>query len=127
MAASWQLRDSRRMKFEGSCRTGAQTSFVPFNQDWALRGRKDCSPEEYRASLDQVISWASALGAYTILDLQWLNAETVYGHTHSTPIRGKTPNRGCSHPGCKLERPLADAGRAIPGTSQRSCSTSSMS
>src|SRR5262245_11518407 len=51
---------------------GANIIRVPFNQDWALRGRKDCSPEEYRASLDQVISWASALGAYTILDLQWL-------------------------------------------------------
>jgi hypothetical protein len=30
--------------------------------------------------MDQVISWAAALGAYTILDLQWLDAETVYGH-----------------------------------------------
>src|ERR1700733_3009555 len=54
---------------------------LPFNQDWALNGRHGHPAEEYLASLDQVISWASALGAYTILDLQWLDAETVYGHT----------------------------------------------
>ena len=59
---------------------GANIIRVPFNQNWALCGRKECSPEEYRASLDQVISWAASLGAYTILDLQWLDAETVYGH-----------------------------------------------
>jgi hypothetical protein len=29
--------------------------------------------------MDQVISWAASLGAYTILDLQWLDAEIVYG------------------------------------------------
>jgi endoglucanase len=54
---------------------------LPFNQDWCLRGRSGHSAEEYLASVDQVISWTAALGAYTILDLQWLDAETVYGHT----------------------------------------------
>ena len=54
---------------------------LPFNQDWALRGRHGHSAAEYLAAIDQVISWAAALGAYTILDLQWLDAETVYGHT----------------------------------------------
>ena len=54
---------------------------LPFNQDWALRGRSGHSGEEYMASIDQVIEWAAALGAYTILDLQWLDADTVYGHT----------------------------------------------
>jgi endoglucanase len=54
---------------------------VPFNQDWALHGRGGHSAEEYRAALDQVIEWAAAFGAYTILDLQWLDADTVYGHT----------------------------------------------
>ncbi len=54
---------------------------LPFNQDWGLRGRSGHSAEEYLASLDQVISWTAALGAYTILDLQWLDAETVYGYT----------------------------------------------
>jgi endoglucanase len=54
---------------------------LPFNQDWCLRGRSGHSAEEYLASLDQVISWTAALGAYTILDLQWLDVETVYGCT----------------------------------------------
>src|SRR5215469_15433436 len=54
---------------------------LPFNQDWVLRGRRGHSAEDYLASLDLVISWAAALGAYTILDLQWLDADTVYGHT----------------------------------------------
>lgn len=54
---------------------------LPFNQDWALRGRRGHSAGEYLASLDQVISWAAALGAYTILDLHWLDADTVYGQT----------------------------------------------
>src|SRR4051794_1410651 len=47
---------------------GANIIRVPFNQDWALRGRNGRPAEEYRAALDQVISWASALGAYTVLD-----------------------------------------------------------
>lgn len=67
---------------------------VPFNQDWALRGRSDHSAESYLGALDQVISWASSLGAYTILDLQWLDADTVYGtNSDGTPNRvAPTPN-----------------------------------
>ena len=65
---------------------------IPFNQDWALRGRRGFSAEAYLASLDQVISWASALGAYTILDLQWLDAETAYGTTRDQNNE-KRPNR----------------------------------
>ena len=53
---------------------------IPFNQDWALRGRRGYTGEQYLASLDRVISWLAELGAYTILDLQWLDADTVYGH-----------------------------------------------
>lgn len=53
---------------------------LPFNQDWALNGRGTYSAEDYRAALDQVIDWAAGFGAYTILDLQWLDADTVYGH-----------------------------------------------
>jgi hypothetical protein len=60
---------------------GANIIRLPFNQDWCLRGRRDHSAEEYLASIDQMISWAAALGAYTILDLQWLDIENVYGHT----------------------------------------------
>ena len=52
---------------------------VPFNQDFALRGRNGRSAEEYRRALDQVVYWNSLSGAYTLLDLQWLDAERVYG------------------------------------------------
>ena len=62
---------------------------LPFNQDRCLNGSQ--SAEAYLASLDQVIDWAAALGAYTILDLQWLDAETVYGTTQN-PVQGQTPN-----------------------------------
>lgn len=54
---------------------------VPFNQHWCLQGRNGEPAQSYLSSLDQVISWAAALGAYTILDLQWLDIETIYGHT----------------------------------------------
>lgn len=64
---------------------------VPFNQDWCLNGRNGHSAEEYLASLDQVIAWASELNAYTILDLQWLDRDTAYGTT-SDPVNGKNVN-----------------------------------
>jgi hypothetical protein len=65
---------------------------LPFNQDWVLRGRNGHPAAEYMASLDQAISWAAALGAYTILDLQWLDADTAYGHTRDAN-QEKKPNR----------------------------------
>ncbi len=52
---------------------------VPFNQAWALAGANGHSSEEYLGALDQVIAWAAQMGAYTILDLQWLDIETVFG------------------------------------------------
>lgn len=52
---------------------------LPFNQDFVLRGRNNYPGEEYQRALDQCIYWASFFGAYTILDLQWLDAERVYG------------------------------------------------
>jgi Cellulase (glycosyl hydrolase family 5) len=52
---------------------------LPFNQDFVLRGRKGHSGEEYLKALDQIIYWASSLGAYTLLDLQWLDADRIYG------------------------------------------------
>src|SRR5690348_2043221 len=65
---------------------------LPFNQDWALRGRGGFSAEAYLASLDQVISWGAALGSYTILDLQWLDAETIFGTTRNESGE-RRPNR----------------------------------
>jgi len=52
---------------------------LPFNQDFVLHGRSGRAAEEYRQALDQVIFWASMFGAYTLLDLQWLDAERIYG------------------------------------------------
>jgi endoglucanase len=52
---------------------------LPFNQDFVLRGCGGRSGEEYQSALDQVISWASMFGAYTLLDLQWLDADRIYG------------------------------------------------
>jgi endoglucanase len=52
---------------------------LPFNQDFVLRGRSGRSGEEYQQALDQVIYWASLFGAYTLLDLQWLDADRIYG------------------------------------------------
>jgi hypothetical protein len=52
---------------------------LPFNQDFVLRGRAGRSAEEYRAALDQVIFRASTFGTYTILYLQWLDANRIYG------------------------------------------------
>jgi endoglucanase len=52
---------------------------LPFNQDFVFRGRGNRSGEEYRRALDQVIYWASLYGAYTLLDLQWLDADRIYG------------------------------------------------
>lgn len=65
---------------------------LPFNQDWCLNGRGSHSAEAYLSSLDQVIAWAAELGAYTILDLQWLDADTAYGTTEN-PAQGRTINR----------------------------------
>ncbi len=52
---------------------------IPFNQGFVLHGRSGRSGEEYRQALDQIIYWASLYGAYTLLDLQWLDAERIYG------------------------------------------------
>lgn len=64
---------------------------IPFNQDWCLNGRGVHSAEEYLTSLDQMISWAAEMGAYTILDLQWLDMETAYGTTDDL-AKGRVTN-----------------------------------
>ncbi|MCC6586129.1 MAG: cellulase family glycosylhydrolase [Bryobacterales bacterium] len=60
-------------------RWGANIIRVPFNQDWVLNGRRHCSAEDYLRDLDRVIAWAAQYGAYTLLDLQWLDADNPYG------------------------------------------------
>lgn len=46
---------------------GSRIVRLPFNQDWVLRR------PGYRETLDAVIEWTAARGAYTLLDLQWIN------------------------------------------------------
>ena len=58
---------------------GANIIRLPFNQDWVLHGRGGWTADAYRRALDQVIRWASGFGAYTLLDLQWLDADHIYG------------------------------------------------
>ena len=52
------------------------------------RGRGGYSAESYRLALDQIIDWAASLGAYTLLDLQWLDADTIFGR-----LNDGSPNR----------------------------------
>jgi endoglucanase len=58
---------------------GATVIRIPFTQDWALNGRGSFSAADYLEAIDQVILWASQAGAYTILDLQWLDSDTPRG------------------------------------------------
>jgi endoglucanase len=58
---------------------GANVIRIPFTQDWALNGRGSFSAADYVEAIDQVIFWASRVGAYTILDLHWLDADTAHG------------------------------------------------
>ena len=58
---------------------GARIVRVPFTQDFVLRGRGPASGADYLAALDQVIAWAESRGLYTLLDLQWLDADTPHG------------------------------------------------
>ncbi len=52
---------------------------IPLNQDWALNGRAGRPAEDYLRDIDRIILLASTYGAYTLLDLQWLDAETAFG------------------------------------------------
>jgi endoglucanase len=72
----------------GICRAEIQTIVkgwgcnivrLPINQDFVLHGRNGLSGEQYQQALDQVISWNATFGAYTLLDLQWLDAQRIYG------------------------------------------------
>ena len=52
---------------------------LPLNQDWALNGRRRHGAESYLKDIDRVVRWASRVGAYTLLDLQWLDADRPFG------------------------------------------------
>lgn len=88
--ASLSPREFARMAGEWRC----DIVRIPFNQDWALRGRGAFTGEDYLAALDTVVRWAARQDMYTLLDLQWLQADRPYG-----------PNR-------QFIAPLPDAGSA---------------
>ncbi len=52
---------------------------IPINQDWALNGRRGRPAEDYLRDLDRVVDWAATYGAYTLFDLQWLDADNPFG------------------------------------------------
>jgi endoglucanase len=58
---------------------GANIIRFPFNQDWALNGRGGCSAAAYLEAFDRAIYWTSRAGAYTLLDLQWIDADVPRG------------------------------------------------
>ena len=58
---------------------GASILRIPFNQDWALNGRGTFSAATYFEAIDRVIFWASRAGAYTLIDLHWLDADLPRG------------------------------------------------
>jgi aryl-phospho-beta-D-glucosidase BglC (GH1 family) len=58
---------------------GANVVRIPFNQDWALNGRGHLPAKAYLDAIDRIIFWASRAGAYTLLDLHWLDADIPRG------------------------------------------------
>jgi len=58
---------------------GANLIRLPFNQSWVLT-TDDYDAEPYLQALDCVVGWASALGMYTLLDLQWIDHLTPRGY-----------------------------------------------
>lgn len=64
---------------EIACGWGANVIRLPFTQDFVLRGRGAASAADYLDAIDQAIAWAADCGAYTLLDLQWLDATRVFG------------------------------------------------
>jgi hypothetical protein len=76
LAAASLTRDDMHAIVEG---WGARIVRLPFTQDVALRGRNGWPAEAYLRALDRAIGWAAERGAYTLLDLQWLDADVPRG------------------------------------------------
>ena len=57
---------------------------LPFNQYWVIE-RPGYDPKPYRDALEAVIEMAAVRGAYTILDLHWLDARTPRGTVAGRP------------------------------------------
>ncbi|MBV9084127.1 MAG: cellulase family glycosylhydrolase [Acidobacteriaceae bacterium] len=66
------------------CNWKANIIRVPFNQEWALE-RPGYDPRPYRNALERTIYIAAAAGAYTLLDLHWLDDRTPRGTINGRP------------------------------------------
>ncbi len=59
---------------------GANVVRIPFTQSLVMQGRDgDDSGDDYVAELQELVCWLGELGAYSILDLQWLDREKIWG------------------------------------------------
>jgi len=63
---------------------GANIIRLPFNQEWAL-AKPGNNPQRYRSAIEAVVEMAARRGAYTLLDLQWLDARTMRGTIGGQP------------------------------------------
>jgi hypothetical protein len=78
---------------------GANVVRVPFTQEFVLGGRGAATGADYLAALDQVVTWAEACGVYTLLDLQWIDADTPHGIGQDGPSPGAGVAPGLRPPG----------------------------
>jgi len=63
---------------------GATIIRLPFNQEWALE-TPGYDPQPYRTAIEAVVEMAACRGAYTLLDLQWLDARNIRGTVSGQP------------------------------------------
>ena len=89
------------------CRWHAKVIRLPFNQEWVLQGCENHGGEDYMAALDTVIEWAAPLGAYTILDLHWLDISTVFATLRmDVQPRAAAPESRDDFPLARTRRPI---------------------
>jgi endoglucanase len=91
------------------CGWGARVVRIPFSQSRVLD--PDVGPAYLRA-LDTVVNWIANCGAYTLLDLQWLDPATSYGSTADGSTNRIAPLP--SSASCEAWRVLAERYQSTP-------------
>jgi endoglucanase len=91
------------------CSWGARLLRIPFSQSRVL---DPAIAPAYLQALDTVIDWAADCGAYTLLDLQWLDPATAYGSTVDGSINRIAPLPSSASP--ETWRVLAERYRNTP-------------
>jgi endoglucanase len=82
---------------------------IPFSQSRVLDASASAA---YLHALDTVIDWTASCGAYTLLDLQWLDPAVAYGSTSDGSINRIAPLP--SPASCEAWRVLAERYRETP-------------